>query len=245
MDIITGRMAMRKVFGLICFFGLMSGAVSAHDEVRLISVTGNVEKSFQPDIVRLNITVWGKGDSAKKAQANNQTNYELMKKSVETYKIKKEDIRTTSYELNPEYVYDQKNNKNNISGYTANQGLTITMRKIEDAGPFIDSMMTASKALTGGVNIVSLGFDLDKRQEAERDLLVDAVKAAQEQAEVLAKAAKVKLKGIYRLSPRGTVSPVMMQADMMTMRAKSAGATQLMSGEVKVEGSVSADYLIE
>ncbi|MBY0414300.1 MAG: SIMPL domain-containing protein, partial [Bdellovibrionales bacterium] len=108
---------MRKVFRVICFFGMMAGAVNAQDNVRLISVTGSSEKSFQPDIVRLNITVWGKGDSAKKAQANNQTNYDLLKKAVEKFKIKKEDIRTTSYELNPEYVYDQKTNKNNISGY--------------------------------------------------------------------------------------------------------------------------------
>lgn len=219
-------------------------------EVRLISVTGLVEKSFQPDIVRLNINLWGKGDSAKKAQSNNQIQYEILKKSIESFKIKKEDVKTTSYLLNPEYVYDQKTNRNNINGYTANQGVMVTLRKVEDAGAFIDSLASSSKNMISGVDVNSLGFDLDKRTEEESALLSAAVEKAYAQAEVLAKAAGVKLKGIYRLAPRGSGSPVPMyeaRALMASdgMQAKGGGATQFMSGEVKVSSEVSADYLVE
>lgn len=239
---------MRKKIGSICLIVLLGGSVNAiANEVRLISVTGLVEKSFQPDIVRLNVTVWGKGESAKKAQAHNQVGYEILKKSLDSFKVKKEDSQTSNYELNPEYVYDQKTNKNNISGYIANQGLTITLRKIEDAGPFLDSITTNSKSMTGGVNINSLGFDLDKRAEEERALLADAVRAAEAQAETLARAAKVKLKGIYRLSPRGANPPIPTYggAVMKSAAMRTNDATQLMSGEVKVSGEVAADYIVE
>lgn len=235
---------MRKIFGPICLIVLLCGSASAHDDVRLISVTGLVEKSFQPDIVRLNITVWGKGDSAKKAQANNQANFEILKKSLETFNVSKNDTQTSNYELNPEYVYDQKTNRNNINGFTANQGLVITLRKISDAGPFLDSLTTNSKSMTGGVNVNSLGFDLDKRADEERALLTDAVKSAQAQAEVLARAANVKLKGIYRLSPRGA-NPPMPVGGVMKSAMRTNDATQLMSGEVKVTGEVAADYIVE
>lgn len=219
-------------------------------EVRLISVTGLVEKSFQPDIVRFTVNVWGKGDSAKKAQANNQTQYEIVKKSIESFKVKKEDLKTVSYYLNPEYVYDQKTNRNNISGYTANQAIMITLRKIDDAGPFIDSLTTNSKNNTGGVDVNQLTFDLDKRVDEENALMSAAVEKAYSQAEVLAKAAKVKLKGIYRLAPRGTNSPSPMYEARALMMADGGGrakgeATQFMSGEVKVSAEVSADYLVE
>ncbi len=238
---------MRNLFILLSM--VYSSSLLA-DTVRLISVTGLVEKSFQPDIVRINIQVWGKGDSAKKAQANNQNHYGALKNSVEKYKIKKEDIQTTSYYLNPEYVFNPKTNKNDINGYIANQTLVVTLRKIDEAGPFIDSLQNDSKAMTGGVTVNSLGFDLDKRDDEVRALLGDAVRAAEAQAEVLAKAGKVKLKGIYRLSPRGVSSPVPMY-EMAAMnedaapRAKGGGSTQLMSGEVKISSEVSADYLIE
>ncbi|QDK40815.1 hypothetical protein DOM21_04960 [Bacteriovorax stolpii] len=237
---------MRNVFLFLAF--IYSSALLA-DNVRLISVSGQVEKSFQPDIVRLNITVWGKGASAKNAQENNQKSFDVFKKSIETYKVKKEDVRTTTYELNPEYVYDPKTNKNNITGYTANQGLSITLRKVDEAGAFVDSLNAASKSNTGGVNVVSLGFDIDKRAEEERALLGDAVRAAEAQAENLAKAAKVKLKGVYRLSPQSGNRPIPMMdggAAMEMVSAKRMSApTQFMSGEVKIEGIVSVDYLIE
>lgn len=239
---------MRKIFGSICFFLLISlnTKVLAHDNVRLISVTGVAEKSFQPDIVRINLSIWGKGESAKKAQNNAQSSFELLKKSIETFKIKKEDIRTTSYELNPEYVYDQKTNKNNISGYNANQGVSVTLRKVDDAGSFLDALTTNSKANTSGVTITTLNFDLEKRLDEERALMTEAVKAAAADADVLARAAQVKLKGIYRLAPRGASAPVpMFRADAMMSRSKEMGAPQLMSGEVKVSAEVTADYIVE
>ncbi|MBY0415567.1 MAG: SIMPL domain-containing protein, partial [Bdellovibrionales bacterium] len=101
---------MRKLFVLF-FFSLVLVSLNAFStEQRLISVVGTAEKSFQPDIVYINISIWGKGDSAKKAQANNQSEYEVLKKSLDTFKVKKEDAKTTSYNLNPEYSYDQKTN---------------------------------------------------------------------------------------------------------------------------------------
>ena len=237
---------MRNLFLFLAV--IYSGTVLA-DNVRLISVTGQVEKTFQPDIVRLNITVWGKGASAKSAQENNQKHFEAVKKSLDTYKIKKEDVQTTTYELNPEYVYDPKTNKNNITGFMANQGLSITFRKVDEAGGFVDSLNSSNKNTVGGVNVVSLGFDIDKRAEEERALLADAVRQSESLAEVLAKAAKVKLKGIYRLVPQTGNRPIpMLQGDAATemVSLKRAGApTQFMSGQVKVEGVVSADYLIE
>lgn len=238
---------MRKFFAPFYLIVLLVGSVNAADnDVRLISVTGIVEKSFQPDIVRLNITVWGKGESAKKAQANNQASYAVFKKSLETFKVKKEDVQTNNYELNPEYFYDLKTNKNNITGYIANQGITITLRKTDDAGSFLDSLTTTSQPMTGGVNVNWLGFDLDKKVDEERALLTKAVKTAEAQAEILAHAAKVKLKGIYRLTPKYQNSPVQMSGGMMMMKsARESDATQLQSGNVLVRSEVAADYIVE
>ena len=237
---------MRKFLSPICLIVLLSGSVNASEkDIRLISVTGLVEKSFQPDIVRLNITIWGKGDSAKSAQGNNQTSYAVFKKSLESFKILKEDVKTNNYELNPEYVYDQKSNKNSISGYIANQTVTINLRKVEDAGALLDSFTTNSKSTASGVNVNSLTFDLDKRSNEEHSLLTEAVKSAEAQAEILAKAARVKLKGIYRLSPIAQNSQMAVNGAMMMKSVRGSEVTQLSSGSVTVRSEVSAEYLIE
>ena len=237
---------MRKYFSPICLIVIFCGSLhAAEKDIRLISVTGLVEKSFQPDIVRLNITVWGKGGSAKKAQASNQASYSVFKKSLDSFKVLKDDVQTNNYELNPVYVYDQKTSKNSLSGYIVNQVLTIALRKIDDAGSFIDSLTTESISMTGGVNVNSLSFDLEKRGVEERKLLVDAVKSAEAQAEILAGASKVKLKGIYRLTPKIQNSPVAAN-EVMMMRANSGNdTTQLNGGNVIVKSEVSAEYMVE
>ena len=99
--------------------------------------------------------------------------------------------------------------------------------------------------MTGGVNVNSLSFDLEKRGVEERKLLVDAVKSAEAQAEILAGASKVKLKGIYRLTPKIQNSPVATN-EVMMMRASSGNdTTQLNSGNVIVKSEVSAEYMVE
>lgn len=218
------------------------------NEVRLISVVGEAKKSFDPDIVRLNIIVWGKGESAKKAQDEAVLQYELLKKAVADFKVKKEDIQTTSYDLNPEHVYDQKTNRNLINGYSVNQGLVVILRKITDAGLFLDSLTTHSKTLRSGINIQSLSFDLDKRSEEENKLMSKAVENAYEQAQYLANAAKVKIKGLYRLSPNNGSGPLpSRRAEMMAFAGSvsKSQAPELASGEIKVQSEVVAEYLIE
>jgi uncharacterized protein YggE len=227
-------------------FLLLNTALLEAADIRLISVTGEASKAFQPDIVRLNINVWGKGESAKKAQANNQTHFEVLKKSVDSFKIKKEDVQTTSYDLSPEVTYDNKTNKNVTNGYNVNQNISITLRKVEDVGSFIDSLSNSSKSMSGGVSVQSLGYDISKRLEEERNLLKNAVEDAESKAHLLASAAKVKIKGIYRLAPRGQNSPVFEGRMAKTMMADAAGGgTQMMNGEVKVSAEILAEYSIE
>jgi uncharacterized protein len=233
---------MRNLF-LLNFLFLSLNAWSA--DVRLITVDGLAEKAFSPDIVRLNINVWGKGDSAKKAQVNSQNHYETLKKSVEKFKIKKEDIQTTSYDLSPNSIYEPKTNRSIVQGYTVTQGLSITLRKVDEAGEFIDSLSNDSKAMNGGVSVLSLGCDISKRGEEEKNLLAGAVASAEEKANLLARAAKVKIKGLYRLSPKMAGGPVFERQAKMMMSDANSGGTQLMTGEVKVSSEVVAEYIIE
>jgi uncharacterized protein YggE len=237
---------MRKLFGLIFLLGALSATAA---DVRTISVVGSVEKSFKPDIVQINISIWGKGNSGKIAQTKNKEQFEVFMKSIESYKIKKEDLKTTSYSLNPEYLFNPKTGKSSITGYTATQNLAVTLRKIEDAGGFMDSLVSDSTAKTSGINMDSVYFDLDKKGDEERALLGDAVRAAQAQAEVLARAANVKLKGLFHLTPRPIETPMVMMDHAKRSMSISADMaetpTKMMSGEIKINAEVSADYIID
>lgn len=233
---------------LICAFLIMSGSVWA--DARLISVTGMAERSLGPDMARVHVNVWAKADSAKAAQSLANDENEHFKKTIDVFDIPKSDIITIGLELAPDYKWDEKNNVNKIIGYTATQTLRVTLKKTELVGKFLDALIKDEKSLKSGIILQGVAWDLEKREEIEKNLLAEAVKSSEDTAQMLANAARVKIKGIYRLSPQAfNVSTPMPMYEVAPMMMKSVGGAQrettVFSGEIKVKAQVSADYEIE
>ena len=150
--------------------------------------------------------------------------------------------------MNPDITYDPKTNKNITNGYIVNQAINVSLKKIEDAGSFIDSLSNNSKAATGGVSVHSLVYDISKRQVEETKLLGEAVKDAETKAQLLATAARVQIKSLFRLSPHrdSAPGPVMFQKmGAASMHASGSGKTETMSGQIKASAQIHADYIIE
>lgn len=215
---------------------------------RLISVRGSAERSFSPDKAYVTLSLWGKGINAKAAQKHSQDQYAILKKSLDSQGVSGADAQTTGYELNPEYSFEQKTSTNKIVGYLASQMVKITLRKVELVGKFLDELNSDSKNLSAGTTVSGVQWDLEKRLEIEKSLLSEAVKKALEEAQVLALAANVKIKGLYQLAPEGRTGPIpMFQADSMMLKSARGGnqETAVFAGEVKVSASVNAQYEIE
>ncbi len=231
----------------IIFFFLFLAQSALAENVRSISVSGMAEKSFEPDMARIQVSLWGKADNAKSAQNLSNGQYEQFKKTIESYGVKAVDVQTTGYELSPDYTYDNKTNVNKITGYTANQMIRVTIRKVSSVGKFLDEITSETKNTKSGTTVQNVGWDLEKRDEIEKDLLAEAVKSAESKAELLAKAAKVKIKNLNHLVPQSSGTPIPMFEGMAMKAAAPRGdnSTALFAGEVKVQASVSADYEIE
>lgn len=233
------------IFAFILSSGMANTILAA--DVRLISVTGSAERSQEPDMARVQVNVWGKADSAKTAQGLANEQNEHFKKVINSFDIKKQDITTTGYELTPDYRWDEKNNVNKIVGYTATQSIRVTLKKTDLVGKFLDAVIKEEKSLKSGIVVQGVSWDLEKREEIEKGLLADAVKSAEDQAGMLAKAARVKIKNLHHLVPQ-MINPPMPMYDSSPMMMKSAGAareTTVFSGEIKVRAQVSAEYEIE
>lgn len=224
-------------------------SISSYADDKLIIVSSFAEKSVEPDMVTLNVEVWSKANSAKQAQSLNASEFQKVKKNFDTFKVKKEDIQTDTYSLNPEYVYDQKTQQNKMVGFRALQILKVTLKKTEDLGAFLDSVVTSASKNDSGVNVNSISWDTDKRQQVELSALGEAVKNGRMKADELAKAANVKIKGVAMLSHGASASaPVVpMARGMMKAMAYDGGGanTEVMSGQVKVRVDVTAQYEIQ
>ncbi len=220
----------------------MAGAENIH----LISVNGLAETSVEPNMIVVQIESWGKGASAKTAQENQATQFIKIKNLVEKYKIKKDDFKTENYSVNPDSIWDQKTQRNKISGYRASHQISLTLREIDKAGQLIDDLTSAGKNdLTGGVSIQNTTWDTDKKATLENSVLNDAVHNARSKAEELAKAAGVKIKTVHRISfSSNAVAQGEVRQFSLQMASEKAQSTELSSDKIKIRVEVQMEFEI-
>lgn len=214
----------------------------------LITVTGSVERAVEPNLVTLTIELWSKGLTAKQAQESVAGEYKRIKKVFDQFKIKKDDVQTDNYSLNPEYIYDQKTQQNKMVGFRAVQTLKVTLHAVEEAGAFIDGLVVEAKSPNSGANVNSIYWDTDRREALQIAGLADAVKQAKIKADEIAKAAGTKIKGAYHITHHtGGATPIF-EAPLMAKTMALDGArerTELSAGQVKIIVTVSIDYEIQ
>lgn len=241
----------RAMVGLAVFVAAVSAVAAPKDEAKVIVVGTTIEKSVEPDLIHLNAEVWSKAATAQRAQMLAADKYKELAAACDAFKIKKEDLVTVGFNFGPEYVWE--NQRNRLAGFRSTQTLRITLRKTGDAGKFIDTVTLSSKGggspkAESGVNLNTIVWDSSKRADAETAGLADAIKAAREKADAMAKAAGVKIGGVHKLTHESVnvnEGPRYMGAmAKASMVAESAPATDLGQGTVKVQVQVRAEYEI-
>lgn len=231
----------------LCLIFLLWAQFAVANNPQLISVNGIGERSVDPNIVIINLEIFGKSVAAKAAQDLQAKEYNRIKSIVEKFKIKKDDFTTQNFSINPEYTYDSKTQISKLSGYRVSHQVQMTYKKVDDAGQLIDALTSTAKVDTAGVQIQSISWDSDKKSPAESEAMIDAVQAAKDKAEKLAKAAGVKIKNVYLISQTSgseSVAPVF-SGNMKAMAMESVHtATAVQGGQIKVKSEVLMQFEI-
>lgn len=231
----------------LCLIFLLWAQFAVANNPQLISVNGIGERSVDPNIVIINLEIFGKSVAAKATQDLQAKEYNRIKSIVEKFKIKKDDFTTQNFSINPEYTYDPKTQISKLSGYRVSHQVQMTYKKVDDAGQLIDALTSTAKVDTAGVQIQSISWDSDKKSPAESEAMIDAVQAAKDKAEKLAKAAGVKIKNVYLISQTSgseSVAPVF-SGNMKAMAMESVHtATAVQGGQIKVKSEVLMQFEI-
>ena len=232
---------------LVILFSVMSSIVFAGENIHLIVVNGIAEKSVEPNMIILQLDSWAKASTAKAAQDQQAQLYAKVKALIEKSKIKKEDVQTQNFSVNPDSTYDPKTQTYKVTGFRVSHGLSLTLRKTEEAGELIDRLVALSQGTQAGVHVQGVLWDYDKRSVIESSVINEAVKNARLKAEDLAKAAGVTIKAVHRIQHSTRSAPVSMPLlEMKAMRASdSVGAsTELSAGQVKINVDVQMEFEI-
>lgn len=225
-------------------------AAYMHSGPTMISVRGEGEVLAKPDIGRFTFAVVSEAADAASAQQQSASAANDIIAYLEGLGVNADDIKTTAYNLNPQYRYESRNcvvgqscppGERILDGYEVNQTLSVKVRDLDMAGDLI-----AGVGERGATNISGLQFTIDDESELAAQARAAAIADAQEKADQLVAdlgVRIVRMTGFYEeyMYPQ----PYGYGGDMMErsmMSADDGGAPSLPTGENEITRTVNITY---
>jgi uncharacterized protein YggE len=231
------------VMMLAMILSMMPATSLAADGTRVIEVSGTGEARWTPDIAHLSLEVETHAATAEECSSKNAA---LAGKVVQQLKSKlagKGNVVTGDYSLNPEYGENMPRQKPAITGYSAQNTITVETTELSLLGSLIDG------AISAGANRINyLNFGLRDDTKARQDAITNASKDAQAQAQALAASLNVKLKRVVKASTVPERAPIMPMQRMGNIAFASAATnppTPVEASQITVTAIVSLTYEIE
>ena len=219
------------------FFDL--GTNSSSQQKDLITVAGSGELVTTPDEASAMVSILSHAASAVEAQQWNADTSEEVMQVLEEAGVKKEDIETVSFSLNPRYWWNQEKQRQEQDGFEARHTLKIKTKDIEKIRSYLDA------AVTGGaeeVNSIQFGLSRERQAEVQGEALKKASEQARAKAESLAKSLGVRLGKLSSVSESvGMTPPIFYARAELAMAEKE---TSLAPQDVEVQASVTLQYYI-
>jgi len=160
--------------------------------------------------------------------------------NVKSQGIEEKDIKTTNYNLSPDYRYDENTERRFITGYTMTQTVSLKVRDLTKVASILGGITPLGVNQVGGVE-----FDLENRDKALADARAEAISKAKDKAEQMAKEAGVKLGRITSVneyqSVNGYRGEYAMGGDMM----KASIAPSIQPGTQEITVEVTLNYVLD
>ena len=168
--------------------GTPSGIVT-----RSVTVSGHGKVTVKPDTASLSLGVSVTASKANDALRQAATKADTLIKVLTSAGVSKDDIATSGVSLYPQY----DNTGRIISGYNASNSMTVTIRKLGDAGTIID----AAAALVGNeINVGGISFYVNDTEAVLGAARAAAITNAKARADQYAGAANATVGAVMTIS---------------------------------------------
>ena len=201
---------------------------------RYISVTGEGEVQVVPNLAIIDAGVTTQGKTARIASDSNSATMAKVLAALKAAGIAERDVQTSQFSIRPLHDY-RKNGDNRITGFQASNRVSVKVRDITRIAAVLDQVIEA-----GANDLSGIHFTVSERSKPLDKARGDAVADARRKAELLAKAAGVKLGPAIAIVENGGGPPVPMER--MTMRAAPAAAPPVAVGEQTLRVSVGVTF---
>lgn len=206
-----------------------------------LTVSGEGKVYVTPDIAKITVGVQETGTSLKTVQNSVNKKTKTLTDAIKKLGVEEKDIKTTSYNLYPQYDY--QNSVSRITGYQVSTSYEITIRDFDKINDIIVSATEAGANMEGNIS-----FDLndetkkEKLQEAREEAIVEA----RTKAEGLSKAAGITLGKIINISENqgsNEIRPFYAQGPGVgTDQAKAVVPPSIQAGQTEIDVTINLSY---
>ena len=209
-------------------------------EPLIVSAEGKVVTV--PDIAKVSVGIQETGQTLKQVQDNANKKSQSLVTALKSLEIDEKDIKTTSYNVYPQYDYTNPSSR--ITGYQVSINYEVTVKDIDKVNDVLSQVTNSGANLVGGVTFaISDEVKKDKLNEAREK----ASNEAKEKAKGLAKAAGITLGKIINVSesegfdyPR----PMPMMEKAVDMGGIEPVTAEVTPGETELAVTVTLSYEI-
>jgi uncharacterized protein len=195
-----------------------------------ITVVGTGSVSVTPDRAGFTFGTVSQGSTAASALSASSQSVSRIVDALRKAGVEKADIQTSEISLSPR----MDENGTAVTGYTATNSVTATIRKIGDAGGVVDAAVGAGANQVYGPNLLTSDQDA-----AYRNALKAAVAEARAKAQTLASALGVSL-GRITAASESSAAP----QPVFAATALADSSTKLEPGTQTIEATVSVTFAV-
>jgi uncharacterized protein YggE len=208
-----------------------------HVQGTLLSISADGSSEARPDMATINLGVTTEGQTAAAALAENARRMTTLSAALRRAGIAERDIQTSNVSVYPQQVYVE-GQQPRITGYQANNSVTVKVRRIDSTGRVIDAAVGAGGNTVNGVSFSH--SDPDAQLDIARR---DALTEARRRADLYAGALGMRVERIVTISEGGGFSPPMPVAfERLQAQDAAAPPTPVAPGEIETRVSVNVTY---
>lgn len=227
---------------IIFYFATMINEKSQADN-NVITVTGEGEIYAKPDVGVIDISVKTENKDVSKASDENNLKMNDIIDMIKSQEVEEKDIKTSGYNINPIYQWEDKTGKRSLTGYEVTQSINVKIRDLSKVGNII------SQATEKGANSVgNLYFIIDNDDQLKADAKKLAIEDAKKKAKELERTLGVRMVRIVNFSDN-TYNPTYSSYDYGYSGAikleSSVAAPTISTGQNKITSTVVITYAIQ
>jgi len=227
---------------VIAFVAVLINEKTGANE-NLISVSGLGEVYVTPDVGFVTISVKTENRNVSVATDENSQKMNEVIEYIKSEGVESKDLKTTGYNINPRYEWNNDTGKRTLAGYEVSQSLNVKIRDLSKVGTII------SNATSKGANDVSsLSFIVDDDEEAKAEAKELAINDAKAKAKELEELLGIKMVRIVSFSESGYV-PIRVAYDeavnFKKQLSSSIAVPTIETGENKITSTITITYSIK